>query len=219
EADTDAMPLAEAIYRPGDAVVHLSSPQLARYATQRIRQRMPLLLLLKLADPDEDVPGSVLTVYAGEHGATRDMGRRPRLELEWRSPAERRAEEHAILLVHGRSTTLPRMRAGAGESYFIEVQAEPGYAGPVIEVRAGTGGQASAWRGTGPPIKGDWEWLEVELTAAAHPVVLGEAFTAELRDAWVISGPPEPQQVLWTFVSPTGVRHDVPAKYVGDNRW
>jgi len=219
DADTDAMPLAEAIYRPGDAVVELSSAQLARYATQRIRQGMPLLLLLKLADPDEDVPGSVLTVYAGEHGATRDVGRRPRLELEWRSPAERRAEEHAIFLEHGRSLTLPRMRAGAGESYFIEFEAEPDHADPVIEVRGWTGGQASAWQRTGSPIRGDWEWLEVKLTAAASPVILGEAFTAELRDTWVITGPPESQQVLWTFVSPTGVRHDVPAEYVGDNRW
>ncbi len=219
EADTDAMPLAEAIYQPGDDVVDLSSTQLARYATQRIREGMPLLLLLKLADTDEDVPGSVLTVYSGEHGATRDLGRRPRLELEWRSSAEKRAEEHAIFLEHGRSLTLPRMRAGAGESYFIEFEAEPDHANPVIEVRGGTGGEVSAWQRAGSPTRGDWEWLQVRLTAAADPVILGQAFTAELRDTWVITGPPESQQVLWTFVSPTGVRHDVQAEYIGENSW
>jgi len=220
EADTDAMPLAETIYRPGDPVVELSSARLARYATQRIREGLPLLLLLKLADTDEDVPGSVLTVYAGEHGATRDLGRRPRLELEWRSSAETRAEEYAILLEHGRSLTLPRMRGGADASHvFIEFDAEPGHADPVIEVRGGAGGNVTPWQRAGAPIPSKWEWLEVRLTAAADPVVLGEAFTAELRDTWVTTGPPEEQRVIWTFVSPTGVRHDVPAEYVGDNTW
>jgi len=220
EADTDAMPLAEAVYRPGDAVVELSSAQLARYATQRIRDGLPLLLLLKLADADEDVPGSVLTVYAGEHGATRDLGRRPRLELEWRSFAEIRAEEHAIHLEHGRTLTLPRMPVGVGGSYsFIEFDAEPGHADPVIEVRGGGGDKASSWRSVGAPIRGEWEWLEVRLTAAADPVVLGEAFTAELRDTWVTTGPPAEQRVIWTFISPTGIRHDVRAHYVGDNTW
>src|SRR5690606_15642897 len=77
----------------------------------------------------------------------------------------------------------------------------------------------SAWQRAGSPTRGDWEWLQVRLTAAADRVILGQAFTAELRDTWVITGPPESQQVLWTFVSPTGVRHDVQAEYIGENSW
>lgn len=220
EADTDAMPLAETVYRPGDAVVELSSVQLARYATQRIREGLPLLLLLKLADADEDVPGSVLTVYSGEHGATRDLGRRPRLELGWRSSAEKRSKVYGIHLEHGRSLTLPRMPAEVGGSHFyIEFDVEPGYADPVIEVRGGAGDAASPWQRAGAPIHSEWEWLEVRLTAAVEPVILGEAFTAELRDTWVRTGPPAEQRVVWTFISPTGIRHDVLAQYVGDNTW
>src|SRR5690606_41242260 len=180
-----------------DDVVDLSSTQLARYATQRIREGMPLLLLLKLADTDEDVPGSVLTVYSGEHGATRDLGRRPRLELEWRSSAEKRAEEHAIFLEHGRSLTLPRMRAGAGESYFIEFEAEPDHANPVIEVRGGTGGEVSAWQRAGSPTRGDWEWRQGRRTCAGDADVLGHAVTAEPRDTGLLQGPREPHTARW----------------------
>jgi hypothetical protein len=78
---------------------------------------------------------------------------------------------------------------------------------------------ANAWRRADLPLRGVRPGLELRVTAATDPIPLGTEFTAVLRDTWVRTAPPEEQRVPWTFTSPTGIRHDLLARYEGENRW
>ncbi|MDM7916404.1 MAG: hypothetical protein QUU85_14260, partial [Candidatus Eisenbacteria bacterium] len=88
QADTGAMPLADAVYVPGASRVIFDSAGLASCATRRIAAGRPLLFLLKVGDVEEDTPGSVVTLYSANEGDSRNVARRPRLELEWEAPGE-----------------------------------------------------------------------------------------------------------------------------------
>ena len=56
------------------------------FVLQRVRGGKPLLFLLKHADDHEDSPGSVITIYSGNHGDSRNVARRPALTLHRQSP-------------------------------------------------------------------------------------------------------------------------------------
>lgn len=219
EADLDPMPLAQTTYQPGASRIVLSSARLADYVTERAGAGEPLLFLLKLSDYHEDLPGSLLTLHSGNQGDSRNPARRPRLVLDWESPAQSFAVEVPVVLEYGRTYRLPRLAAHQGAWHGVGFDVAPGYEAPLVQVRGGKDGEESPWRDASRPFAADWDWMEVRLVAASNPVVLGEAFEAEFRDTWVRSAPPEDQEVLATFVSPGGVRHVVRAAYLGGNRW
>ena len=218
EADTGAHALAEADWSPGEDRIVFQAGALTRYADERIRQGQPLLLVLKLTDVLEDIPGCFFNLYSGEHGDSRNTVRRPRLELEWRSPAEVESLAHDVFLEYGRVCELPKQRAGSG-SWMASFEAEHGYAAPAIQVREGTGDAGGPWRTALLPFEPEGDWIQVRLLAMPDPVELGDPFEAELADTWILTGPPERQSVSWFLESPSGVSHRIEAEYLGRYRW
>ncbi len=218
EADTGAHALAEAAWSPGDDRVVFQSGALTRHAAERIRQGKPLLLLLKLTDAQEDIPGCFFNLYSGEHGDSRNTVRRPRLELEWCSTAETESIAHDVFLEYGRSYELPRQSAGGG-LWMASFEAVHGYATPGIQVREGTGDDSGPWRRASFPFEPEGDWFQLRLLAMPDPVELGDRFEAELADTWILTGPPERQSVPWFFESPSGVSHRIEAEHVDRYRW
>ena len=221
DADTAAMALAVATCRPDAAFLTFESDALTSYVNERVRRGEPLLFLEKLADYEEDQPGAHFAQYSGNEGNGRDVTRRPQLALEWHSPAETQVIVRDVLLEYGRSITLPRLTPGA-ENRFVSAtfEAAPGFASPTIEIRGGSDETTLPWRQVSIPVAlPEWDWMEVRVTAASDPVVLGEAFSADYRDTWILTAPPQEQEVWWTFVSPTGNANRVKAEYEGDYRW
>ncbi|MDT8436360.1 MAG: polysaccharide deacetylase family protein [Gemmatimonadota bacterium] len=215
-ADTGSMPLATARYRPGDTGLRFRSRELARYAGTRIAAGAPLLLLLKLADGDEDLPGALLALFSSNHGDDANTRTRPRLRLRWRAPDPVATREVAVRLEYGRS--LPLDLAGLaepGDEVLFEWRARRGSRWPSI--RAGDMRSRLADLPLGRPVPAPA--APVRLVAAERPVSLGDAFRSALADTWVLSGPPETQRVDWTFIAPSGRRVVVPGVYAGSWRW
>jgi hypothetical protein len=77
DADTGAMPLAEARWEPGQEELVFESPALARCVQRRVREGRPLLFLLKLSDRDEDRHGSAIHIYSGNVDDDHQAARRP----------------------------------------------------------------------------------------------------------------------------------------------
>lgn len=219
DADTGAMPLAEAHYHPGSQKLIFSSPKLTHYLSQRIRAHQPALFLLKLSDYHEDRLASVLTLYSGNYGDSRNLQRRPHLYLKWESRTEAAHFTKDIFLEYGRSYTLPRQDTNGAQHVAVSFQAASGYPPPTIEICGGKGENVSPWRQVSHPFVADWEWIQIRLSAVADPVVMGQAFVAQLRDTWVVTRPPETQDVLWTFISPTSKAYRVSAVYQSDYLW
>lgn len=217
DADTPVMPLACARYRPGDRSLVFRSDELIRYVEDRIRARKPLLLLLKLSDYLEDVPGLMLQLYSANHGDDRNLSRRPRLVVKWRSAAETAGCERRVLLEHGRALSLAPLVASEADAFAVSFEALEGEElAPSLYSRTGEG---FPWMRITRPRPLNQESVEVRLHAVHDPVPIGSAFVASLRDTWVRTGPPEGQRVPWTFEAPSGQVHTVPAEYVGDHTW
>lgn len=217
-ADTSAMPLAVARYRPGDTHLGFTSEALTEYVTRRVRDRLPLLFLLKLADALED-ESEGLALYSSEQGSSRNPVRRPSLELAWSSPVQVAGATQPVLLEHGRTVDLPRLEAPGAGLWSVGFVPAEGSERPTILVRGGAGDEVSPWRSAEVPFAAAWSWIEVRLQALRDPVFLGTRFRDELRDSWIRSAPPEEQEVRWRFVAPSGARHRVVAAYEGDFRW
>jgi hypothetical protein len=219
DADTAAMPLAEARYHPGDRELVFTSAELTDYLAERIRKRQPLLLLVKQSDYDEDRLGGLLALYSGNYGDSRNLRRRPQLTIEWTSRTEAFSLEKEIFLEHGRFYTFPRQAINGATSFAVSFEADPDYESPTIEIRGGTGKTVSPWRRVSLPFTANWEWIELRLSAVTDPVSVAEEFVAQLRDTWVVTRPPEEQKVLWTFISPTAQDYKVEADYQGGYTW
>jgi len=219
DADTPAMPLAEASCGPGDTEIVLRSADLADYATERTRDGKPLLFLLKLSDFQEDLPGSVLTLWSGNQGDSRNVARRPALTLSWRSPAELRSVEKRILLEYGRRIELPRIDTHAAHSMAWTFESEADSLAPTLELRGGAGDRVWNWSRMAQASKAPGDWAELRLLAVRDPLVLGGSFVSRLADTWVLTAAPEEQEVVWRFRSPSGVEHPVTAEYEGNFRW
>jgi hypothetical protein len=230
DADTPAMPLAMGRYRPGDPTVSFTSHRLTRYVESHATAGKPLRFLLKLSDHLEDSSGTLLNFYSANHGDDRNTVRRPRLVVDWVPREASRHIQHDILLEHGRSLVLPRIEAPAtgldslALSFHAEANPEADPEVPTLTVRTGRNGRISEWKPL--PLPGqlqsgelDGDWVEVRLDASRDPVVIGQPFTARLRDTWVRTGPPEEQEVPWTFSSPSGREHRIPAEFEGDFTW
>jgi hypothetical protein len=213
EADTAAMPLAEAVYHAGAAQLSFESDELRAYVERRVRKGRPLLLLLKVADRYEDGLASPLFLFSSNVDGLRNGTRRPHLELEWDSPAETSRLERHIRLEHGRQVVLEGEGAGRLAASFL---ADPGCEAPTLEVRSSG---ESAWRPASLPVRVDGPGFELRLVAAHDPLPYGETFRSGFRDTWVTSGPPEGQQVVWTFVSPTGIVSRADGDYLGSYTW
>lgn len=226
EADTGAMPLAGATWEPGANEIVFTSAALADYATRRATAGLPLLFLLKVSDPLEDTPGSVLTVYSGNCGDSRNVARRPRLVLEWIVPERALVSERVIHLEHGRTLELPAIetRAAAGfvpapATFFASFFPEAGSLDPTLEVRTGSGSDTTDWtRFTGDAAHGE-DWIQARVIAATDPIPIGDSFRAELADTWIRTASPQEQHVPWVFTAPSGKRHEVAARYAGESRW
>ena len=224
-ADTAASALAHARYTPGARygpgtdVLRFASPALTAYVDARAAQGRPLLFLIKLSDVHEDVPGSRIGLYSADHGDDRNPARRPRLVVEWRSPAEESRLVSDLLLEPGRGVVLGPLPLDGARTVAASFAPVEGYDAPTIEVRSLGPDGPTPWRPAPHPVAVAGEALEVRVRAVVDPVPLGEAFVATLRDTWVETGPPEQQDVVWTFESPTGQSHTVRADYEGDHRW
>ncbi|HEX6964900.1 MAG TPA: hypothetical protein VF166_03800 [Gemmatimonadaceae bacterium] len=219
DADTGPMPLAESRYLPGHSTIVFSSPALARYATERIGRREPLLFLVKLTDVQEDIPGTLMEIYSANQGDTRYTARRPHLDLAWSDGHEQTLLDEPIALEYGRALAMQRLPAHPGQWYDVGFVADSGFAAPTIEVRGGTARDTSAWMRVTAPFQSRWDWMQVRLLAAVDPVVLGQTFTSTIHDTWIRTGPPEQQVVPWVFVSPSGIADTVFARYQGHDSW
>lgn len=217
-ADTGSQALADATWAPGQESLTLQSAALADYAADCIRRGKPVLLLLKLTDQQEDLPGCFLNLCSGEHGDSRNTARRPSLELEWSSEAEVESVTHDVFLEYGRVCEFPGQDSSGG-SWAASFDPVPGYSCPALQVREGTGDSAGPWRRFSLPIEPEGQWLQLRALAMPDPLELGESFEADLADTWVLTGPPEKQTVRWFFESPTGSVHAIEAEYAGKYRW
>lgn len=215
DADTAAMPLAEAHWERGQDEIVFASPRLAAYVERQARAGQPLLFLLKLSDRDEDARGSMLTIYSGNLDDPGMTERRPRLEVEWESRAEVTVREQELHVEHGHSVVLPEIAAPGARILAVGFTPDDGHEAPRIEIR----NNGDGWRPVIPPTAIDGSALAVRLVAARNPVVRGEAFHGSFRDTWVTTAPPEEQRVTWTFVAPGGQVQRVPATYAGDFTW
>ncbi len=216
DADTDAMPLAEASWIAPQQTVVFESEALAAYVERRGRAGNPLLFLVKLDDYTEDEPYTLFEYYSGNAGSSRNPARRPRLVLEWESPDELIRVEREIHLEHGRTLELPALAETGAQLVAASFVPEEGHERPILEVR---GGEDDAWRAAAHPVQVSGSPVRVRLVAAHDPLPLGQPFRSEFRDTWLTTGPAEEQHVPWTFVSPRGEHHVVDARYAGDYRW
>ncbi len=219
DADTGAMPLADAVYSPGDGKFEFSSNELAQYIHEQVRLNQPLRFLLKLSDYQEDIPGTVINVYSGNHGDSRTPARRPHLTIEWESRGEKISRDKWVFLEHGRSYVLTEPTTKENAWHAVSFRADPGYEHPTLEVRGKVGDEMTPWTRVTQPFQGAWDWMEIRLWAGSNPVLLGEPFESEFSDTWVRTRAPEDQVIPWVFVSPTGVTHTVHADYLGDYHW
>jgi hypothetical protein len=218
-ADTGEMPLAEAEILPGDSTVVLTSARLAAYAERRATEGEPLLFLLKLADYQEDTPGTVVEFYSGNHGDSRNSARRPRLVLEWESSSEVQSWERDISLEYGRTYSMKQMQTLGASFVSVSIIGEDDGEMPTLEVNGGINRMAGTLTTAAQHVIEPWNWVQVTLVAGHDPVILGQPFEAELKNTWVRTAPPEEQVVPWTFVSPSGKSTLVLAQYEGENRW
>ncbi|MBU2689438.1 MAG: DUF5060 domain-containing protein [Candidatus Eisenbacteria bacterium] len=219
QADTGGMPLAEAILQPGDSLLSFSSSRLASYIERELNEARPLLFLIKLDDYAEDLPGSMIYFYSGNHGDQRNVRRRPYLILEWESSCEISTIEKEIHLEYGRRTLLDGFPQGPAEWIAATFIPEIGFIPPVLEMGSAVRDQRAEWCVLSHPTRRPSSPEVLRLTAAVDPVPLGTGFRSELRDTWILTAPPEEQEVLWTFVSPQGEKHRIKAEYQGDHCW
>jgi hypothetical protein len=217
DADTPAMPLAESRYREEDGRIAFESEALRAYVERRVRERQPLLFLVKLADAYEDHTSTLLYIYSGNVDGPRHPERRPRLVLEWESAAEVARLERPIHLEHGRSLVIKDVDVRGARSLAVSFLADEGFEAPRVDLRSKAEGER--WRPASLPLALAADRVDLKLKAAQDPVTVGTPFQSELRDTWVRSAPPDKQKVEYTFVAPSGVRHHVDARYVGDYRW
>lgn len=216
-ADTDAFPLAEAVCRADTRKIVLGSGPLAAYVQRRIRAREPILLLLKLSDFAEDVPGTLLSLFAADFGDSWTASWRPRLELDWELSVDDVVEE-PVCLEYGRACEWS-VAARPGELYVVDVRRERGSPAPRLAVVAGaktTGDLPARWPTV---VRATGRRLTFRLLAVGDALPLGTAFEAQLRDTWVVTGPPEDQSIQWRFTAPSGHRHEVTGTYRGDWTW
>ena len=205
--DLDPEPLAEAVLGPGADALQFSSEPLTAYVRERVTAGEPLLFMIKLQDRQEDVPGSLVYIWAASEGDDRTRGRKPELAVRWSLPGEALLTR-PLLLEPGRALEFPVEAAN-----FVAVD---GVADQPLEVSArGAGGE---WRRVegGHLEDGD---SQLRIRAASNVVPFGGTFVARFRDTWVRTGPPEEQDVLCTFTSPTGRRLESLAQYEGDYTW
>lgn len=217
-ADTDPEPLAEARYAPGDTVLEFDSPALASYCDEAVATGDAVRLLLKLSDVQEDVPGTLLTLYGADQGDDRTRVRRPRLTLEWTAPAVALLRR-TLRVEHGRTLELPEITGIRPGWRWMSFHPREDSAEPHVEVWDGKRGP-EVWRiAPRRPFEDDGTTLRLRVRAVRDPVAWGEPFEARFRDTWIRSAPPDAQRIPWRFTSPTGVTHDVLATYEGDATW
>jgi hypothetical protein len=218
-ADTSAMPLAETRYAPGQERLVFESPELAAYVEDRVGEGRPLLFLLKLDDALEDEFRTLLMLHSGNRDDPWNPEQRPRLSLEWESPAEIASLERRVHLEHGREWAAPVLRAPGAAWVAASFDPDPGHEVPTISARIRPGADADAWRTFALPLPLVTDRFELRLLAARNPVVLGESFRSQIRDSWILTAPPEEQRVVWVFRSPSGESHLREARYAKDYRF
>lgn len=210
DADTPVSFLARAVAAPRADSLLFKSRALDAYVNARLQANRPLLFLLKLADDQEHVPGSLLFLYSANHGSTKTLARRPRLVLEWDAPDELDRYEVDVHLEHGRALALPGPPAGA---QTMAATFRPARGSGPLAVQTAIG---ERWRNYVLPGAAG---TETRALAAHNPIPFGEVFEALLRDTWVRTKAPSEQRVTWTFTSPTGAVHEVLAAYLDQNQW
>jgi len=222
EADTPVMALAEALYTAGGGELVFSSPALAGYIQEQARGRRPFRFLVKLSDPLEDEPGTLLHLYTVDHGDLRNTGRRPVLRLRWSAPGANFHTQRAVHLENGRVYTSERFILDGIRTLAVSFDAlgdDGSAARPTLEVRGGRGDATTPWQPAAHPLDVEWDWAQVRVLAATDPHELGRPFETTLRNTWVRTAPPETQALRFRFESPRGKRFEVPGDYQGDYTW
>ncbi len=214
------MPLADAVVNPGAKSFTLESAALAAYATAPGARGGPAALLAEGVG------------RAGRRGRVDAAGvlRKHRRLTQSRAPALPRAGVgFAKRDEHVRARDSSRARACAGASArSVEWWNDRGELHlPIRAVR-----RRSLEVRTGRPrkrVRGGGSMESRRSTAtngfrrACSPRSIrwrsGTAFRATMHDTWIRTARPEDQKAPWTFVSPTGARHQQMAKYDGDYNW
>ena len=111
------------------------------------------------------------------------------------------------------------MQAHGAQLVSVSFTGEKDSEMPTLEVIGGFNRMAGAQATVPQHVIEPWNWVQITLVAAHDPVTLGHPFVAELKNTWVRTGPPEEQLVPWTFVSPSGKKTEIQARYEGKNRW
>ncbi len=219
DADTGAMPLADAHYSPGSTSLVFAGAPLTHYVGARAAEAAPLLFLLKLSDDHEQSTGSVMELYAGDYGHARNAIRRPRLVVAWDSPAQVYRFEKEVFLEHGRAIDFDLPHPEGVESVTAGFRTVEGYEAPTLYLANQSPDEAKSWHKTCGTILIPIAASTLRLVAARDPIAIGDRFSSQFRNTWVTSGPPEGQVVPWIFQSPTGRRHTIHAAYANEFIW
>ena len=221
DADRSLMPLAIKIYRPGDNYTEFSSPQLAEYVQRQSADGEPLLFLLKLADYDEDIKGSILAIYSGDEGDSLNQNdRRPLLTINWQNDRVTHMLEKEIQLEYGRYFYFPKIDVRKKQNITADIFNADESDSAVVEIRGGSHGQISNWEVLNQPKQLDnWDWVQARVSQLKNNVVLGSKFENSFRNTWVTTAVPEQQEVTWSFISPEGYLEKIKSSYQGDYTW
>ncbi len=217
DADIGSMPLAEARWQPEQEQVVFESLALASYVERQVRAQRPVRLLIKLANPYEDRLRTVLTLISGNADGDRNPVRRPRLVLDWESPAEVSGWERPIHLEYDRSLDFTPLEIPAGGQVAMTFLPAPRYEPALLEARPD--GSNEAWRNASRPFAAPAERIAIRARALHDPLTRGSRFRETLGDTRFAIGEPENQHARWTFVSPSGRVHRLESAYTGDYRW
>lgn len=217
--DTDAQPLAFDSWAPGDSSIVFRSDRLTEYMQHQVDAGEPLRFLIRLSAFDEDTPGTGITIYSGSTGDDWMLGRRPQLSATWSPPLSTRSYRWPVLLEYGATFVTPCLTVEDAAMVGADFEAAQGTVTPSLEVRGGADDSIGPWQPVDAPLEPRWEWLQIRVTAATHPLRFGTTFRAEFKNTWVRTAPPEEQEVPFVFVSPTGATDTVMAEYVGGHTW
>lgn len=217
--DTEAQPLAFTSWLPGDSSIVFRASRLKAYIQQQVDSGKPLRFLLRMSGLDEDIPGTVIVIYSANGGDDWTAQGRPELSLTWEPPRSAALHRFPVVLDYGQSWVTPRLSVQPGDLISAEFRNSGGAFDPALEMRGGVGDQVTPWRPLGIPNQVPWEWLQVRVVGASHPLRLGSTFEAQIKDTWVRTGPPEDQRVPFVFISPSGMVDTVMAAYTGEYGW
>jgi len=224
QADRKQHPLASCRLGSVDEDLIFSGSRLARHIEKAAQEGSGLDLLIAAGPADEALPGSTRAFYSAEFGDDLNPQRRPRLEVEWCSPA-RWVEEHPFVLGPGETiafrpqsgTVLPEPATLCAS---VDVDSVSGMA-PAADVLGWNVSNAPESAGLLPlavPLLGSpGRGFEIRLSTALHPIAAGDEVSIRILETWMPSvRRPEELAVPFWFTAPSGRKLAHAAVHEGD---